>query len=269
MTWDRVRVEEGVEIACAQRGSGQPVVFVPGWTMASEVFEHQVADLAPAFRVVTIDPRGHGRSSDAASGHTYPQQGRDLAAVLEELDLHEVNLVGWSYGALACYAYAELFGTGRVRSLTVIDQSPKPLATGVHGEWAEDDVDGFIAEFIGPVVADPEGFAAGFAAWAFDREPSPQERAWLTEMHLRTPRHAAEALVVSAMFSDYRELAASLSSALAFASPVREEELAPAEPWLARHAPGAVVWTMRSHLAFWDSPGEFNGRLRTFLESGR
>ena len=60
-----------------------------------------------------IDPRSHGRSADAATGHSYPQQGRDLAAVLRALDLREADLVGWSYGALACYAYAEQFGTER------------------------------------------------------------------------------------------------------------------------------------------------------------
>lgn len=245
------------------------MVFVPGWTMAGEVFEHQVAELAPAFQVVTIDPRSHGRSSDAATGNSYTQHGRDLAAVLRTLGLHDVNLVGWSYGALACYAYAERFGTERLRSLTVIDQTPKPLATGAEGEWAEDELDGFLAEFIGPVVADPNAFAAEFVAWALDREPTAKELEWLTGMHLRTPRHAAECLLVSAMFSDYRELATSLSAEIAFASPVREEELAAAEAWLSTHAPGAVVWTMPSHLGFWDTSADFTRRLRAFLESGR
>jgi pimeloyl-ACP methyl ester carboxylesterase len=265
----RIRVEDGVELAYAEGGAGEPVVLMPGWTMSAEVFEHQIAGLAPAFRVIAIDPRCHGRSSDTATGNDYPQHGRDLAAVLHQLDLHDVNLVGWSYGALGCYACAEQFGTERLRSLTVIDQSPKPLRTGLEGEWAEDDLDGFLTEFVGPVVADPDGFAAGFVEWALDREPTAEEREWVSAMHLRTPRHAAECLLVSAMFSDYRELAASLSTEIAVANVVSQQELAEAEPWLSCHLPNAALWTMPSHLGFWDHPDEFTRRLREFLDTGR
>ena len=269
MEWNRIRVDDGVEIACAQRGAGQPVLLVPGWAMASDVFEHQIDGLAPAFQVITIDPRSHGRSSDAATGNTYPQHGRDLDAVLRALDLHDVNLVGWSYGALACYAYAEQFGTARLRSLTAIDQTPKPLRTGVDGEWAEHDMEGFLAELVGPTVADPSGLAAEFVEWALDRAPTAHEREWLCGMHLRTPRYAAVCLLASAMFSDYRDLVTSLSSRIALANAVSQEELVEAEPWLCQHAPDAVLWTMPSHLGFWDSPAEFTQRLGKFLDTGR
>ena len=269
LAWDCIDVDDGVEIAYAHRGTGPTVVFVPGWTMAGEVFEHQIVALAPAFQVIVIDPRSHGRSSDTATGNSYPQHGRDLASILRTLDLHDVNLVGWSYGGLACYAYAEQFGTERLRSLTVIDQTPKPLGTGAEGQWAEADLGGFLTEFVGPVIADPDEFAAGFVEWALDREPTAEEREWLAGMHLRTPRHAAECLLVSAMFSDYRRLAASLSSEIALANPVRQEELTQAKRWLSEHAPNAVLWTMSSHLGFWDSPADFTQRLAAFLDTGR
>ena len=237
--------------------------------MAGEVFEHQVAELAPAYRTITIDPRSHGRSADAATGHSYPQQGRDLAAVLRVLDLCDVDLVGWSYGALACYAYAKQFGTERLRSLTVIDQTPKPLATGAEGEWAEDDLDGFLVEMIGPAVADPTAFARTFGEWALDREPTTEELEWLTGMHLRTPRHVAECLLVSAMLSDCRDLATSLGAELPCAHVLSQEVLAEAQSWLSRHLPDAALWTMPSHLGFWDHPTEFTGQLAAFLDSGR
>ncbi len=264
---DRIRVEDDVDIAYTHRGAGRSVVFVPGWTMSGEVFERQVRELEQTFEVVTIDPRSHGRSSDAATGNSYPQQGRDLAVVLQALDLHDVNLVGWSYGGLACYAYVEQYGTARVRSLTVIDQSPKPLATGAADEWAEEDLDGFLTEFIAPVVGDPEAFALELAEWLIDRQPTAREREWLTGMHLRTPRHAAACLVVSAMFSDYRELAGSLSSEIAVANVIRTECLAQAERWLSQQEGETAVWTMSSHLGFWDNPSDFTQQFRAFLDT--
>ena len=117
-----------------------------------------------------------------------------------------------------------------------------------------------------PVVADPEAFAAEFAAWLLDRAPEPAEQRWLAAMHLATPRHVAESLLVSAMFSDYSDLARSLNSNVPFANAVRRDWLDQAEPWLSAHAPDAVLWAIPSHLGFWDSPGDFNERLTKFLD---
>jgi non-heme chloroperoxidase len=265
--WGRIAVADGVEIAYTERGSGPPLVFVPGWTMSGEVFEHQLTGLASSFRVITFDPRSHGRSTVTVEGNNYPQQGRDLVAVLDALGLTGVHLVGWSYGALACYAAVEQAGADRLRSLTVIDMTPRPLGTGAGGEWAEADLNGFLDGFVAPMVADPEAFAAEFVAWLLDRAPDPAEQRWLVAMHLATPRHVAESLQVSAMFSDYSDLARSLNVTVPCANAVRRDWLDQAEPWLAAHAPDAVLWTIPSHLGFWDRPGDFNERLRKFLSS--
>ena len=94
-----------------ERGSGPPVVFVPGWTMSGEVFR------APADRVVlevpraiTFDPRSHGRSTMTEAGNSYLQQGRDLVAFLDALRLTQVHVVAWSYGSLAGDALIEQRG---------------------------------------------------------------------------------------------------------------------------------------------------------------
>ena len=156
------------------------MVLVPGWTMSGEVFEHQLDGLASSFRVVTFDPRSHGRSTVTAEGNSYPRQGGDLLALLDALGLGAVHLVGWSYGALACFAAVERSGPGRLLSLTVLDQSPKPLSTGADGEWAEEDLEGFLDGHVAPLVNDPEAFAAEIAAWLLDRTPEPAEpEPWL------------------------------------------------------------------------------------------
>ena len=128
----------------------------------------------------------------------------------------------------------------------MLDQPPKPLGTGAAGEWADEDLDGFL-----------DGFVA------------PAEQRWLASMHFSTPLHAAESLLVSAMLSDYTDLVRSFDSTLSLANVVRRDWLAEAEGWLSAHAPNATLWTMPSHLGFWDSPAEFNERLVTFLETGR
>ena len=98
--WQRITVDEDVEIAYTERGSGPPVVFVPGWTMSGGVFEHQLTALSSRFRAITFDPRSHGRSTMTEAGNSYLQQGRDLVAFLDALRLTQVHVVAWSYGSL-------------------------------------------------------------------------------------------------------------------------------------------------------------------------
>ena len=113
MDWARIVAADGVELAYTERGAGPPIVVVPGWTMSGEVFEHQLSGLAARFRVLTFDPRSHGRSTVTVAGNSYPQQGRDLLALLDALGLDRVHLVGWSYGALACYLVSAMFSDFR------------------------------------------------------------------------------------------------------------------------------------------------------------
>ena len=264
--WQRITVDDDVEIAYTERGSGPPVVFVPGWTMSGEVFEHQLTALSSRFRAITFDPRSHGRSTMTEAGNSYLQQGHDLVAFLDALRLTQIHVVAWSYGSLACYAAIEQAGSQRIHSMTVIDETPKPLATGAPGEWAEMDLTEFLDDFVGPVVGEPEAFATEFVAWLVDRPLRPDEQRWLTGMHLATPRHAAATLVISAMLSDYIDLATSLGSTIPFANAVRHDWLEDATPWLSTHMPNAELWTMRCHLGFWDDPDGFNERLVAFLD---
>jgi hypothetical protein len=69
------------------------------------------------------------------------------------------------------------------------------------------------------------------------------EEQWLSAMHLDTPRHAAESLLVSAMFSDHTDLARSLNAQVPFANAVRRDCFDEARPWLSAHAPDAELWT--------------------------
>jgi len=60
-------------------------------------------------------------------GHTLSQYARDLRVFLEQLDLDDVVLVGWSLGALVSWEYVDQFGTGRIRALVGVDMEPSPV----------------------------------------------------------------------------------------------------------------------------------------------
>ena len=56
--------------------------------------------VAAHFSVTVIDSRGHGRSSRSAEPFGYGLMADDVLAVLDELGLRQVDLVGWSDGGI-------------------------------------------------------------------------------------------------------------------------------------------------------------------------
>ena len=81
-------------------GRGRPVVLVHGVTLQAEVWAPLMHLLSGRFRVVALDVRGHGRSAVGTEGVGRVAAARDLAYVLEQLDLHGAVLVGHSMGGM-------------------------------------------------------------------------------------------------------------------------------------------------------------------------
>jgi pimeloyl-ACP methyl ester carboxylesterase len=55
------------------------------------------------------------------------RHGRDLGELLEHLQLTDVSLVGASMGGNTIWAYVDQFGSARIRSAVIVDQTPKML----------------------------------------------------------------------------------------------------------------------------------------------
>ena len=91
-----LEVETGSSIYYSDEGKGTPILFVPGWTMTSEVFVRQQAAFANTYRVIVLDPRGQGRSSKNGAQYTYIQQGNDIDKLVQHLRVGKFVLVGWS-----------------------------------------------------------------------------------------------------------------------------------------------------------------------------
>ncbi len=77
-------------------GTGQPVIFIHGFTLDSRMWELQWQALRKRYRVVRYDVRGFGRSSRATGPH---DPAEDLAALLHHLNIERAHLIGLSMGA--------------------------------------------------------------------------------------------------------------------------------------------------------------------------
>ena len=110
-------------------GSGRPVVLIHGWPLSGESWSEQIAPLqAAGFRTVAYDRRGFGRSDKPRGGYDYDTLSDDLAAVLDELDLRDVTLVGFSMGGGEVARYISKHGQDRLHSVVFASAVPPYLA---------------------------------------------------------------------------------------------------------------------------------------------
>jgi non-heme chloroperoxidase len=106
-------------------GSGNPIFLIHGYPFSGTAWEKQEARfLNEGYRVITYDRRGFGLSSKPSTGYDYDTFARDLDAIIRELDLAEVTLVGHSMGSGEITRYLGLFGSERVAQAVLVSPIP-------------------------------------------------------------------------------------------------------------------------------------------------
>ncbi|QJR16208.1 alpha/beta fold hydrolase [Usitatibacter palustris] len=116
-----VASRDGARIVYDVQGAGPALVFVHGWTCRRDYWSGQVRDLAVDHRVVTIDLAGHGESGRGSrTDWAMEAFGADVVAVVEQLGLDRVVLVGHSMGGPVILEAARKL-KGRVAGLVLVD----------------------------------------------------------------------------------------------------------------------------------------------------
>lgn len=92
-------------------GPGEAVVLAHAIGCDARMWEDLAARLAPAFRVVRIDARGHGRSPATPRPYSLGALAQDAVAVLDSLGIEKAHWVGLSMGGMIGQAFALGHGT--------------------------------------------------------------------------------------------------------------------------------------------------------------
>ena len=79
-------------------GEGEPLMLFHGNGGSIENFEFQIPELSKHFRVIAVDSRGQGRSTDSDKEITYALMASDMNELIVKLKLGSVYVVGWSDG---------------------------------------------------------------------------------------------------------------------------------------------------------------------------
>lgn len=91
-------------------GPGEPVVLAHAIGCDHRMWEDLAGRLAPRWRVLRIDARGHGRSPVAPRPYRLEGLAADALAVLDQLGLAKAHWVGLSMGGMIGQAFALVHG---------------------------------------------------------------------------------------------------------------------------------------------------------------
>jgi pimeloyl-ACP methyl ester carboxylesterase len=120
-----VETDDGASLFYVDWGAGKPVLFTQAWALNGDIWEYQLTELVDqGLRCIAYDRRGHGRSTDPGRGYDYDRLADDLAALINQLDLADVTLVGFSMGNGEAVRYLQRHGSARIARLLMVSTIP-------------------------------------------------------------------------------------------------------------------------------------------------
>ncbi|KXC06708.1 alpha/beta hydrolase [Microbacterium hominis] len=153
-----------IEIFYTDQGpsDAQPVVLIHGFPLNGESWDlQQRALLGAGYRVVAYDRRGFGASTKTASGSDYDTFAADLHALIEDLELDDAILVGFSMGTGEIARYLSRYGAGRIAKAAFLGSlEPFLLITDDNPDGAGDQA--FFDGTAAAVAEDRHAFLTGF-----------------------------------------------------------------------------------------------------------
>lgn len=126
---------DGARLAYDDRGSGLPLLCLPGLTRTMGDFGYLMPHLPP-LRLIRMDYRGRGGSDwTGAATYTVPQEAADAVALLDHLGVEKAAVLGTSRGGLIGMVLAATT-KDRLLGLCLNDVGPEIARSGLERIFA-------------------------------------------------------------------------------------------------------------------------------------
>ena len=122
-----ITTKDGTQIFYKDWGArdAPPIVFHHGWPLCGDDWDNQMLFfLGQGFRVVAHDRRGHGRSTQTATGNEMDTYAADVIEMVEALDIRNAVHIGHSTGGGEVARYVARARPGRVAKAVLIGAVP-------------------------------------------------------------------------------------------------------------------------------------------------
>jgi pimeloyl-ACP methyl ester carboxylesterase len=251
-----VRSGDGIPLAFEVRGAGAPaLVFVHGWSCDRSYWRGQLRPLAARYQTVAVDLAGHGGSGVGRRAWTMAAFGEDVVAVVEQLGLGQLVLIGHSMGGDVIVEAARHLG-GRVAGLVWVD---------TYRSLGEPPTDDELEAFLAPFREDFAGATRAMVQRLFTADADAElVESVAADMSAAPPEIATDALRYAVsnepgILAGLRELTAPVVAINPGAWPTDTQALR-------RHGVRAVQVSGLGHFLMMEDPDRFNRVLGEVIE---
>ena len=95
---ERSVAANGLDMHIVEAGEGKPLVLLHGGTLASTAWSDFIPVVAERYYTIAPDSRGHGKTANPTGRLSYRGMADDVAGLIEELELREPLVIGYSDG---------------------------------------------------------------------------------------------------------------------------------------------------------------------------
>jgi pimeloyl-ACP methyl ester carboxylesterase len=249
-----VKSDDGSSITYGVRGQGElTMVFVHCWTCNHEFWKPQIGYFSKKHKVVWLDLAGHGLSNSQRKTYTMQAFGKDVAAVVNEIDGENVILVGHSMGGPVSIEAAKLLGD-RVIGIVGVDTFYTPF------QCPESDKE--IDDFVKPFKNDFKAASEQLMRSMFTPEADPDVITWV----VRQMSVADQEMGISALYEIFRWNAKNVPSDLdKYSKKLFNINGAPTGKEKALHESVVLIYGV-GHFVAQVKPDEFNEALNQIID---
>ena len=153
-----------MHVAEAGPPDGEPVLLLHGWPQHWYEWRGVVPHLSDRYRLLMPDLRGLGWTEVTKRGYEKENLARDQIALLDELGIDKVKLIGHDWGGYAGFLMCLLWPERIERYLAtnIIHPWPKPSVRGLLDLWRVSYQLPMVLPFLGPRVTRKRGFIKFF-----------------------------------------------------------------------------------------------------------
>jgi non-heme chloroperoxidase len=264
-SWDGARIHyiEAGKAITGEKGDSEnheprrSVLFVPGYMMPAWIWEKQIEHFSTNYRAVAMDLRSQGESAKTGEGDYPVSHARDIKAVIDNLHLSPVVLVGWSMAVTEIASYVEQFGTKGVAGIVLVD--------GIAGaDSTPDDLKNNV-EFLEDLQLNRSKVTSDFVRSIFHK-PQPEEYIRrLIDAAMLTPTDSAVAIGLAMFTTDNRSALPKIDKPVLVVGATKR--LLPNFQKMQKTIPDAKleVFDDAGHAVFVDDAEKFNALLDQFL----
>ena len=233
------------------------ILFVPGWTMPGWIWENQISHFSPDYRVVAMDPRSQGDSSKPGEGNYPASHARDIKAVIDQLHLAPVVVVGWSMAVTEIASYVDQFGTNGIAGIVLVDgvadfnQAPETLKR--------------YFEFLRFAQSNREKFTNDFVRNMYKKKQAEEYLQRVMKASMAEPTDSAVAMAFAGFTTDNSPALSKIDKPTVIAA--ASKDLMPTFQDMQKRIPGSKIETFddAGHALFVDDAEKFNILLEEFI----